>query len=56
VTRSGTIKAIVKAAPEITSGGLFPLVPPITVELEIADVSAQGSADCTVGARRTKCR
>jgi hypothetical protein len=56
VTRSGTIKATVKALSEITGGGLFPLEPPITVELEIADVSAQGSANCIVGTRRTKCR
>jgi hypothetical protein len=56
VSRGGTINATVKALTEITGGGLFPLEPPITVELEIADVSAQGSANCIVGTRRTKCR
>ena len=56
VKRDGTIKAAVKARPELTSGGLFPIVPPISVELEIGDVSAQGTANCIVSARRTKCQ
>jgi hypothetical protein len=56
VTRGGTIKATVKARPEITGGGLFPIQPPITVELEIDDLNAQGSANCIVGTRRTKCQ
>jgi hypothetical protein len=56
VTRGGVVKATIKARPEITSGGVFPIVPPISVDFELGDVSAQGTANCIIGKRRTRCR
>lgn len=56
VAKSGLIRGVVRAKPDLTGGGLFPIVPPVTVDVEVADVSAQTSLNCLVSAKRVRCR
>lgn len=56
VAKNGLVRGAVRANPDLTGGGLFPIEPPITVDVEIADVSASVSLECGVSAKRVRCR
>jgi hypothetical protein len=56
IAKSGVITAVIRANPDLTGGGLFPIQPPMRVDFEIADVSGRTSVNCLVSARRVRCR
>ncbi|HEX6130885.1 MAG TPA: choice-of-anchor tandem repeat NxxGxxAF-containing protein, partial [Actinomycetota bacterium] len=56
VAKNGLIRGVMRANPDLTGGGLFPIEPPVTVDVEVADVSASTSLACAVSAKRVRCR
>jgi hypothetical protein len=52
----GGIRVNLRATPDLTGGGLFAMEPPLTVDFDIGDVSAQASVNCLVSPKRVRCR
>jgi len=56
VAKGGSLVGSVKANPDLTGGGLFTIQPPISIDVEISDVSGRASVNCLTSRKRVRCR